>query len=346
MNQAEGTQLDAATSIALSALEIARAAKLRQMKPGPQGAPGPQGLQGGKGDRGDQGLQGERGERGLQGNPGAQGIQGERGLQGEQGREGKRGPRGLAGAVGKDGKGIVWKGDWDPKVTYEPNDAVFFDFSSWIAVKKNKNKEPELAEVQADGAASPWDPMAVAGDDGTKGDPGDPGATGPQGIAGQDIDDAPYTTPGYPLVTTVREALDTIFTVLSSLGGESVPMYSAENKEGSTISAGMVVSVHSPSGVGVVLNDATDSALPAAGFMLADTATGYSGNVQTEDIIELADWTAATGAVTLSAGPYWSDPANPGMMTQTPPASGYSQKLGQAISPTKFDITIQPRIRL
>lgn len=123
--------------------------------------------------------------------------------------------------------------------------------------------------------------------------------------------------------------------------------YDAENKQGSTISEGMLVAVHS-SGTGIVLASAANGLKPAVGLMQEDTITSVSGAVQTENIFTLADWSAVTGSATLTRGPYYLDATTPGMMSATAPAVAGQvvQAIGYALSTTDLDISIQPAIRL
>lgn len=124
-------------------------------------------------------------------------------------------------------------------------------------------------------------------------------------------------------------------------------LYSAENKQGSTISGGMVVATHT-SGTGIVKADAIGIAKRAVGFLRDDTLSTVAGDVQTDGIITKADWSAVIGAATLTRGPYFLDASAPGTMTQSPDQTtgNIVQALGVALSTTEFDISIQPPILL
>jgi len=162
---------------------------------------GPRGERGRDGEsiKGDRGL---RGERGLDGKDG-ESIKGERGAPGRDGKDGEsikgdRGMRGPRGERGRDGesirgsdgakgdKGINWRGEWDSEKTYFIDDAVSWDGSSHICVKKNKGQNPSLEEE--------WDFLAQRGANGAsiKGDRGADGVsiTGPQGPPGEPGQDA------------------------------------------------------------------------------------------------------------------------------------------------------------
>jgi len=85
-----------------------------------------------KGDTGDTGAQGEQG---------IQGEQGEQGIQGEQGDI-----------------GITWQGAWSAG-TYQINDGVEHNGSSWIATA--------ITTEEPSGSATDWDLVALKGEDGT-----------------------------------------------------------------------------------------------------------------------------------------------------------------------------------
>lgn len=122
----------------------------------------------------------------------------------------------------------------------------------------------------------------------------------------------------------------------------------AENKSGSTISPGMVVTTHS-SGTGFVLADATGIGTSVTGIARESIANTVSGEIQSEGLITLADWTAATGSSTLAAkANYFSDPANPGKLTTTPPTTvGYVvQLVGVAVSSDTMDLILSSPILL
>jgi len=129
----------------------------------------------------------------------------------------------------------------------------------------------------------------------------------------------------------------TIWTVPPSLD-----YYSAENKEGSTIDAGMACAVHS-SGTGVVKASAADNTKIAIGLMRATTADTVSGNVQIEGLFTLSDWTSVIGASTLAAKTtYFLDPLTAGKLTATvPTTTGQTvQIVGTAVSTTTLDLDV------
>lgn len=81
-----------------------------------------------KGDKGECGSRGKEGPRGRKGSCGPRGPRGHRGHTGDTGYTGPRGKR---------GPGFVWKGEWVEGTKYEPNDVVYFNGSSYIAITCN-----------------------------------------------------------------------------------------------------------------------------------------------------------------------------------------------------------------
>lgn len=175
---------------------------------GPAGPVGPAGPQGQPGDKGEPGETGPAGPQGPKGDPGAQGPQGPIGLTGPAGPTGPRGeigdvgpsgppgipgvsgpagpigPTGPAGATGATGptgptgpKGLIWRGGWSELEEYQPDDAVMFDGSSWVALDSSVGRKPG-----ADGEK--WDLLAQRGSDGLAGAVGATGPTGPTGPQG------------------------------------------------------------------------------------------------------------------------------------------------------------------
>jgi hypothetical protein len=89
----------------------------------------------------------------------------------------------IRGPIGETGPAsLVSKPSYDPETTYQANDVVEFDGSSWVALQETTgNTPPEL------GAGSPanedeyWRLLAAKGDKGDTGDPGAPGLDGDDG---------------------------------------------------------------------------------------------------------------------------------------------------------------------
>ena len=100
------------------------------------GATGPTGSQGLTGSTGPQGIQGLTGPTGPTGAVGSQGLTGPTGGTGATGATGPTGPTGLN-----------WKtGGWLAGTTYNLNDAVSFNGSSYISLQSNNTgNEPDTA---------------------------------------------------------------------------------------------------------------------------------------------------------------------------------------------------------
>jgi hypothetical protein len=156
------------------------------------------------------GPPGPAGPTGATGTAGPTGPHGPAGATGPAGPTGPHGPAGPAGATGATGpagpQGLTWQGAWSNSATYNLNDAVGYNGSSYISlVANNANHEPDttpaawslVASAGAPGAAGPagatgasgatgaTGPAGPGGPQGPQGVPGSTGATGPQGLAWQ-----------------------------------------------------------------------------------------------------------------------------------------------------------------
>lgn len=171
---------------------------------GPTGLPGPtgpQGLQGIPGIPGPQGEPGPPGPPGLDGVDGADGPAGVPGTPGSKWHWGTTAPTCAIGSVGdlylqtgtwniwektgtsapcwtnqgniKGAKGLTWRGSWTGGL-YQPDDAVAFNFRSYIAT---------IATTNAPGGAD-WTLLADRGLQGATGAQGAQGETGPIGPTG------------------------------------------------------------------------------------------------------------------------------------------------------------------
>lgn len=131
--------------------------------------------------------------------------------------------------------------------------------------------------------------------------------------------------------------------------GPSAPSgsYTAENKEGISLSAGMPVAVHS-SGVGVVRASAADNQKNAVGLALLGAAPAMAETVQVGGPVTLSDWTAVTGTATLQARAIYYLSTIPGMLTTTPPETPGQvvQQVGMALSATTLGVEIDEAILL
>ena len=111
---------------------------------GPQGPAGPLGLTGATGATGLQGTIGLTGTTGAQGPAGPQGATGAMGAQGPIGFTGAQGPQGAPGTAGTNGTGFNWTGQWNATASYNINDTVSYNGTSYIAVSANTAQEPDL----------------------------------------------------------------------------------------------------------------------------------------------------------------------------------------------------------
>src|ERR1051325_11310053 len=132
--------------------------------PGPQGPVGPPGAQGAVGPAGPHGPQG------------AAGAQGPQGFVGPVGPAGPQGPQGAQGPAGP--AGLSWQGEWVPTQTYQVDDAVSADGSSYRSLSATN-----LGNTPATSPAS-WALLARRGDQGDVGPQGAMGPIGPQGPSG------------------------------------------------------------------------------------------------------------------------------------------------------------------
>jgi hypothetical protein len=157
---------------------------------GATGATGPQGPQGAKGATGATGATGSQGPAGPQGPQGATGAQGPKGATGSTGAQGPQGPAGSQGPTGP--AGMLWRSGWASTTSYNQNDAVVWNGSSYIALSANQNQQPNtspsfwslLAEMGATGATGPQGAQGNTGATGPQGPQGPQGATGSTGPAG------------------------------------------------------------------------------------------------------------------------------------------------------------------
>jgi Collagen triple helix repeat (20 copies) len=153
---------------------------------GPMGPAGPQGPQGVAGPQGPVGADGATGATGPAGAPGPTGNTGP---QGATGATGATGPTGPTGPQGVPGPSVVWRGNWTSAATYNANDGVSYNGSSYVAIATNVNHPPdthptEWQLIAQQGAVGPTGPQGVIGPAGPTGSQGPTGATGSQGPAG------------------------------------------------------------------------------------------------------------------------------------------------------------------
>src|ERR1039458_3981836 len=104
--------------------------------------------------------------------PGGNGAQGQAGLQGPTGANGAQGPAGPTGPAG-----MVWRSGWKSSISYDANDAVVWNGSSYISLSANQGDQPDISPGF-------WSLLAQVGATGSAGSQGIQGLTGPAGPQG------------------------------------------------------------------------------------------------------------------------------------------------------------------
>jgi uncharacterized protein (TIGR03437 family) len=159
--------------------------------PGPTGPAGAAGTTGSSGTTGATGPAGVTGATGPAGVTGANGLAGQAGDAGPPGGQGPGGPQGPVGATGV--TGLTWKGAWSAGASYNANDGVGFNGSSYIALLGNNTGNTPgdspsfwslLAQVGSTGPTGVTGAVGVTGSTGTMGVTGSTGATGAVGTTG------------------------------------------------------------------------------------------------------------------------------------------------------------------
>ena len=152
---------------------------------GPEGPTGPAGPEGPAGPKGATGPQGPAGPKGPTGS------------EGPAGPAGSPGPAGPVGPTGPTGpQGMTWQGAWNLSATYNQNDGVSYNGSSYISlIPNNTGNEPDtgaaawslvaaVGAAGAQGAVGPAGPAGATGAIGPQGPIGPAGPQGPQGATG------------------------------------------------------------------------------------------------------------------------------------------------------------------
>lgn len=127
-------------------------------------------------------------------------------------------------------------------------------------------------------------------------------------------------------------------------GGDGATDFDGEDKSAGGLGAGTAAAAH-PSGSGVTAAAATG--LPAVGLVVTSAGPGMTATVRAAGVLTLDDWTAAAGAVSLTAaGVYFLGPA--GAITLTPPTAPGSrlQVVGRAVGPQSMELALTPGILL
>ena len=243
---------------------------------------------------GAQGATGPAGAQGTQGPAGTTGATGAQGAAGPLGPTGATGPQGLAGPTGP--AGMVWRSGWKSSVSYDANDAVVWNGSSYICLSANQDQQPDispgfwsmLAQMGEAGAAGPQGiqgPTGAAGPQGPGGATGTTGATGSAGPAGATGATGPPGTQGPQGVAGATGAT----------GPQGLIWQGVWNKS-ATYALSAAVSYNGSTYISLVANNTNNEPdnAPAAWSLVASAgATGSQGP---------AGATGATGA-TGSQGP-------------------------------------------
>lgn len=115
----------------------------------------------------------------------------------------------------------------------------------------------------------------------------------------------------------------------------------------SALSAGQIVYASGDNTCDLAKADAIGTARPIGFVKDNSIPTSATGAIQTDGVLSLTDWTAATGSTTLTPGSvYYLSNSTAGKITSTPPTSGYVVEVGIALSSTELDIDIKPPIGL
>lgn len=118
-------------------------------------------------------------------------------------------------------------------------------------------------------------------------------------------------------------------------------LLTGENKDVVTIFAGQPVAVHS-SGVGFVLADATAPGKEAVGLAQTDIAVGVSGPVLIDGLLQMDDWTEATGSETLAPRSQWFLSTVAGKLSTTAPTvtGNIVQSVARSVAPDMVKIEV------
>lgn len=112
-------------------------------------------------------------------------------------------------------------------------------------------------------------------------------------------------------------------------------LFRSENKDSVTIKAGQAVASHF-SGVGIIL---ASSSLVCIGIAAKDIEVGFIGEVQTDVLLKLNDWTEGTGTMELAPLADYFVSESPGILSTNPPTVGiFLQKMGRSISPNTLRV--------
>jgi hypothetical protein len=149
---------------------------------GVNGSSGTSGVSGSSGTSGIDGSSGTSGVNGSSGTSGADGSSGTSGLDGSSGTSGvsgSSGTSGINGSSGTSGTSFIWSGTWDVNLSYQLNEVVEYDGSSYINILPATALLPPPPDNPTN-----WDLLAQAGATGATGANGSSGTSGANGSSG------------------------------------------------------------------------------------------------------------------------------------------------------------------
>ena len=337
---------------------------------GPQGVPGQQGLQGVAGPRGWQGENGDQGDRGDPGiiwrgewsglahyvpgdavqhdgscylavadNTGSEPPSVNWGLMAAKGEQGE------PGAQGNDGTpGLNWKGEWNDITAYVPNDVVFSDGSSYVAVAAITNNQPP---------SDKWNLVAQKGSGGGGGGTNWRGAW--SGSTAYAVSDG-VTHNGTSYVCTTahtnHEPPNASYWDVLAAGGSGGLDEQLVNGESVSITICQAVYIGGVSTCRLARANALSTSRPVGLVKDTTIAAGAAGAVTTNGIVTAttAQWDAVTGGSGgLTPGAvYYLSSATAGNITSTPPSAddSFVCQLGVALSATKLSMQVGSVIQL
>ena len=337
---------------------------------GPQGVPGQQGLQGVAGPRGWQGENGDQGDRGDPGiiwrgewsglahyvpgdavqhdgscylavadNTGSEPPSVNWGLMAAKGEQGE------PGAQGNDGTpGLNWKGEWNDITAYVPNDVVFSDGSSYVAVAAITNNQPP---------SDKWNLVAQKGSGGGGGGTNWRGAW--SGSTAYAVGDG-VTHNGTSYVCTTahtnHEPPNASYWDVLAAGGSGGLDEQLVNGESVSITICQAVYIGGVSTCRLARANALSTSRPVGLVKDTTIAAGAAGAVTTNGIVTAttAQWDAVTGGSGgLTPGAvYYLSSATAGNITSTPPSAddSFVCQLGVALSATKLSMQVGSVIQL
>jgi hypothetical protein len=89
-----------------------------------------------------------------------------------------------------------------------------------------------------------------------------------------------------------------------------------------------------------------DAKVSVLGLALSSAALDAYVQVQTDGVLELADWTEAAGSAALVVGTDYYLDTTAGVLTGAIPATGNLVYVGRAIAPQRLEVSIQRAIKL